>query len=383
MRVLNKALPSPIPDPALKNLLRPNYRGFASRLAVLPLRVVAVARQLATNIGEISMMDLVMGIAEGLPTGIYNNRGLERYMTEVLSDPDRSNDFRELDAELLITATDVDTCERLVLGQRRVGGRPDLQGGRRLDRAADRLRAVRAAGPPADGRRDRLDHQRRRRGCRGGAKFIVVVNPLVPYVNDFEKRIPTLFGSRVRRVGGHGHAGDRQPGLPPDGPRPPAARGRVLEAPLPGRRHHPDRTRARRRADVRHLDPRLLVAAGDRQARLRVGHRTISPATTSATRRSPPATGSRSPPAGCARSSTRSRRRRRGSPPGAGCSSRPPAPCCASPTRPRRPSHAGELGGSRVAPEAIRSADASISEVVPASLTVTSAVPPSSSLPGS
>ena len=33
-----------------------------------------------------------------------------------------------------------------------------------------------------------------------GAKFIVVVNPLVPYVNDFETRIPTLLGSRVRRV---------------------------------------------------------------------------------------------------------------------------------------------------------------------------------------
>ena len=33
-----------------------------------------------------------------------------------------------------------------------------------------------------------------------GAKFIVVVNPLVPYVNDFEKTIPTVFGTRVRRV---------------------------------------------------------------------------------------------------------------------------------------------------------------------------------------
>jgi NTE family protein len=33
-----------------------------------------------------------------------------------------------------------------------------------------------------------------------GAKFIVVVNPLVPYINDFEKTIPTMFGSRVRRV---------------------------------------------------------------------------------------------------------------------------------------------------------------------------------------
>src|SRR4029450_6846842 len=33
-----------------------------------------------------------------------------------------------------------------------------------------------------------------------GAKFVVVINPLVPYVNDFDKDIPTLSGSRVRRV---------------------------------------------------------------------------------------------------------------------------------------------------------------------------------------
>jgi predicted acylesterase/phospholipase RssA len=33
-----------------------------------------------------------------------------------------------------------------------------------------------------------------------GAKFIVVINPLVPYVNDFQKRVPTLRGSRPRRV---------------------------------------------------------------------------------------------------------------------------------------------------------------------------------------
>ena len=33
-----------------------------------------------------------------------------------------------------------------------------------------------------------------------GAKFIVVINPLVPYVNDFQKNIPTVTGSRVRRV---------------------------------------------------------------------------------------------------------------------------------------------------------------------------------------
>jgi NTE family protein len=28
----------------------------------------------------------------------------------------------------------------------------------------------------------------------------VVINPLVPYINDFQKMIPTMLGSRVRRV---------------------------------------------------------------------------------------------------------------------------------------------------------------------------------------
>jgi NTE family protein len=33
-----------------------------------------------------------------------------------------------------------------------------------------------------------------------GAKFIIVINPLVPFVNDFRKRIPTIFGTRARHV---------------------------------------------------------------------------------------------------------------------------------------------------------------------------------------
>src|ERR671922_1635172 len=40
-RVLDKALPSPIENASLRTLLRPNYRGFASRLVQLPLRMAA------------------------------------------------------------------------------------------------------------------------------------------------------------------------------------------------------------------------------------------------------------------------------------------------------------------------------------------------------
>src|SRR6188474_1233807 len=65
MRVLNKALPSPIEDPRLRTLLRPNYGGLAGGLLRMPLRVIGTLRHLAGNIGETSMMDVIMGLTEG------------------------------------------------------------------------------------------------------------------------------------------------------------------------------------------------------------------------------------------------------------------------------------------------------------------------------
>ena len=162
-RVLDKALPSPIENASLRTLLRPNYKGFATRLAVLPLRVAAMARRLAGNIGEISMVDVVMGLAEGLPTGVYHNRGIEQYVRNVLSDPDRTNDFRELEQRSADRGDRSGHLRADRLRRGRVGQRPDLARRRRLGRAADRLRALRAPGQAVDRRRDHLHDQRRRR----------------------------------------------------------------------------------------------------------------------------------------------------------------------------------------------------------------------------
>jgi predicted acylesterase/phospholipase RssA len=198
-RVLDKALPSPIENPTLRTLLRPNYRGFAGRLALLPLRIAGTLRHLAGNLGEISMVDVVTGLAEGLPTGIYHNRGIERYVHNVLSDPDRTNDFRDLDADLLITATDLDTCERIVFGQGEWDNVP-------ISRAVAASGALPIVYEPYEFRGRQLvdggiiSTTNVDVAVEAGAKFIVVVNPLVPYVNDFETKIPTVFGSRVRRV---------------------------------------------------------------------------------------------------------------------------------------------------------------------------------------
>jgi NTE family protein len=198
-RVLDKALPSPIENASLRTLLRPNYRGFVSSMAALPLRVAATVRRLASNVGEISMVDLVMTLAEGLPTGVYHNRGIEQYVRNVLSDPDRSNDFRELANELRVVATDLDTCERIVFGEGEWDNVP-------ISRAVAASGALPIVYEPYELRGRQLidggiiSTTNVDVAVEAGAKFIVVVNPLVPYVNDFETRIPTVFGSRVRRV---------------------------------------------------------------------------------------------------------------------------------------------------------------------------------------
>src|SRR6266540_6250379 len=114
MRVLNHELASPLRDISLGTLLKPNYAGIVRKSLTFPLRAAGVAREMVSHLSELSAVDVVTGLASGLPTGIYTGRGIENYVAEVLSDPDRSNDFRLLDPELYLTATDLDTTERVV-----------------------------------------------------------------------------------------------------------------------------------------------------------------------------------------------------------------------------------------------------------------------------
>jgi predicted acylesterase/phospholipase RssA len=199
MRVANRQVPTSIRDVDLGTLMRPNYVEFAKSAALLPLRLVGLGRTLAGQLGQLSLMDVAIGLAEGLPSGLYNGRGLEEYVAEVLADPDRTDDFRMLDNELYLTATDLDTCERIVFGS---DGWDDVP----ISRAAAASTALPIVYKPVDiAGRQLVDGGIRSTtnvdiAVEQGAKFVVVVNPLVPYVNDFQKVIPTITGSRVRRV---------------------------------------------------------------------------------------------------------------------------------------------------------------------------------------
>src|SRR6059058_3228253 len=64
MRVVNQQVPTPFRDIDLNTLLRPNFTGYARSAVKLPLRIAKLARELGGNLGAVSAMDLVLGIAE-------------------------------------------------------------------------------------------------------------------------------------------------------------------------------------------------------------------------------------------------------------------------------------------------------------------------------
>jgi NTE family protein len=199
MRVIVQQVPTSFPDARVSALLRPNYREICTKGLLVPFRVAQLLRTLIRDLGQISAVDIAVGLAEVLPSGLYSHEGIAQYVRKILSDPDRTDDFRLLQNELYIAATDLDTCERIVFGAEdwddvpistAVGASSALPMIYKPVRAKDR--------ELVDGgivSTTNLDI-----AVEAGAKFIVVVNPLVPYVNDFQRRIPTITGSRARRV---------------------------------------------------------------------------------------------------------------------------------------------------------------------------------------
>jgi predicted acylesterase/phospholipase RssA len=200
MRVVTRQGPQPFRDINLGDLLRPNLGELVRKGALLPLRAAGLGRQLLSQLGQVSVMDVAAGLAEGLPSGLYNGGGIESYLRRVLlSDPDRTNDFRELECELYLAATDLDTCERVVFGGE---GHLDVPISTAV-RASGALPMVYA--PVLVKGRELVDGglvstTNLDIAVEAGAKLVVVVNPLVPYVNDFKDQVRTLRGNRSKRV---------------------------------------------------------------------------------------------------------------------------------------------------------------------------------------
>src|SRR3989449_11315481 len=199
MRVVTRQGRPSFKDIGINDLLRPNVIEFARKGALMPFRALALTRNVVAQRGAVSLMDVLLGLAEGLPSGAYTGAGIERYLRRVLAEPGRRDDFRKLPSELYITATDLDTCERVVFG---VEGSDDVPISTAV-RASGALPMVYA--PVRVGDRELIDGgivstTNLDIAIEAGARVVVVINPIVPVVNDFESTVRTIRGKRCRRV---------------------------------------------------------------------------------------------------------------------------------------------------------------------------------------
>lgn len=200
MRAIVRDGPTSFPDVRAGSLLRPNYREFVTRGVKLPLRLATLAVELARHLGQVSAVDAVLALAEALPTGLYAGAGLEQYVREILAEPSRTDDFRELESELYIVATDLDTCERAVFGAPGLDEVP-------ISRAVSASSALPMVYRPVEiGGHEFVDGglvstTNLDVAVEAGARFVVVVNPLVPYVNDADITAPEGRRRRVSAMG--------------------------------------------------------------------------------------------------------------------------------------------------------------------------------------
>ena len=146
----------------------PTTRSSSPAGVLFPLRLAQVLRTLARDVGQISAVDIVARAGRGAARpGCTRARGSSATCggsCPIRTAPTTSGCCA---SELYLSATDLDTCERIVFGAEGLGRRADLQGGGRLERAADDLQAGQGRRPRDRRRRPGLDHQPRHRG-RGG-----------------------------------------------------------------------------------------------------------------------------------------------------------------------------------------------------------------------
>ena len=143
---------------------------------------------------SVTFLNVLAVLQQFLPSGFFSNANLERYVSRILSEEGRSNDFRSTRARLSIVATELDTGERWVFGE---GGREDVP----ISKTIQASTAIPVFFEPVriddryfiDGAAERIGHLDI--PAAWGADLIVMINPIVPIYNDRSLVcIPTLDG---------------------------------------------------------------------------------------------------------------------------------------------------------------------------------------------
>jgi NTE family protein len=190
---------APFPGMGADEIMAPDRLGLLRSVVRWPLGVLGALRRYAGHPFTTRMIDGLGAIAEGLPPALYTTDGTERYLGRLFEGPGRSNDFATVPRRLFISATDLDGASRVVFGE---DGSPPAM----ISEAAAASTAIPLLYAPREvNGRVYLDGGLRSPtnidiAIAHGAKLIICINPLVPYVHDARYILPSATGLASRHI---------------------------------------------------------------------------------------------------------------------------------------------------------------------------------------
>lgn len=101
-----------------ETFLRPNMAEYLQRATRLPGLYAEWGLRLMRNPRKAARWsDLMMRFGGLVPTGLFDNAGVEAFLRDVFNRRGRSNDFRALEADLFVVAVDLDSGEAVRFGE--------------------------------------------------------------------------------------------------------------------------------------------------------------------------------------------------------------------------------------------------------------------------
>ena len=99
-----------------ETFMRPAFFEYMRRAARLPRLATDWWRELLFSPGQLRWTDFLTRFGGLVPTGLFDNTEVERFLRDVFTRRGRSNDFRELDSRLFVIAVDLDSGEAVRFG---------------------------------------------------------------------------------------------------------------------------------------------------------------------------------------------------------------------------------------------------------------------------
>ncbi|HJW45775.1 MAG TPA: patatin-like phospholipase family protein [Lysobacter sp.] len=188
-----------------ETFMRPAVSEYLRRAASLPRLTADWWRELLVSPGLLSpgklrWPDFVTRFGGLVPTGLFDNSEVERFLREVFTRRGRTNDFRELEAKLFVIAVDLDSGEAVRFGGDRWDDVP-------ISQAIQASAALPGLYPPVEVRgRHFVDGALRRTMhasvvLERGIDLMLGVNPLVAFNSGGDAGIAANNAGRLAAAG--------------------------------------------------------------------------------------------------------------------------------------------------------------------------------------